>query len=383
MKIAIIFDAHLWNFKRLGGPLIRGINRRGALTLQTLRAAIDGANFEEAPLIVAGDLIDEAGPIQPPFAAAIRAELLRANNGVYLILGNHDQTAIDDDSLRIYEHSSIQVIDQITRIGDSIDLVPFCADITDPRVDAPVVVGHFGVFDESFPAFMKKSHEAWHVARLFAFIRERNIRCVALGDWHQRYLWSLSNSVPSTALPTGTQHRSAGRPKADQGGWQQFCGPEDQQPAHEYSYSEDSLIVQGGSLNPTGWDNKGLRGYGTLAVIDTDEQSLSWRELPGPRFCSIHDSEEEAALIAEAKALGHQLFLRRYYEGSKPEKPVEVEAYEALPIALQQKAKLVLGIDPVSATGRFETLVTEWLDSVRAIYGENAVLHERLLKKYL
>ena len=381
MKFAVVFDVHLWSFKRFGGPLLRGINRRGALTLLTLRRAVDGANEAEAPLIVAGDLLDEAGPIAPQFAAAIRAELLRANNGVHLVLGNHDQTAVDDDSLRVYEHSTIRVVDEITRIGDC-DLVPFCADITDPRVDAPVVVAHFGVFDDSFPGFMKKSADAWHVARLFAFMRERGIRCAALGDWHSRYVWSLPDSVPSTALPSGEQHRSVGRPKADQGGWGRVCSPTDEQQFAVYSFGADSLVMQGGSLNPTGFDNKGLHGYGTLAIVDTANQSLSWQELSSPRFATVHDSEEQAALIAEAEQLGHSLFLRRYFEGARPEKPAGVEAFEALPVALQQKAKMVLGIDSVSATGRFESLVSEWLDSIRATHGD-AVLHERLLKRYI
>ena len=384
MKAAVIFDVHLWNHKRFGGPLIRGINRRGVLTLQTLRAAIKSANIERAQLIVAGDLVDEAGPIQPQFAAAIRTELLQANNGVFLVLGNHDLNSVDDDSLRVYEHSTIRVVDEITRIGDC-DLVPFCADFTDPRVDAPVVVAHFGVFDDQFPGFMKKSADAWHVARLFAFMRERGIRCAALGDWHSRYVWSLPDSVLSTALPSGEQHRSVGRPKADQGGWGRVCGPTDLQQSDIFSYRlscGDSLIMQGGSLNPTGFDNKGLHGYGTLAIVDTGDQSLSWRELPGPRFATVHDSEEQAALITEAGQLGHSLFLRRYFEGARPEKPASVEGFEALPIALQQKAKMVLGIDSISATGRFESLVSEWLESIRATHGD-AAPHERLLRKYL
>jgi len=373
VKLAIVFDVHLWNFKRHSGPLQHGINRRGLLTLQTLGRAIEGANAVEAPLVVAGDLVDEAGPVWPQFAAAIRAELLKANNGVYLLLGNHDMTATDDHSLRVYEHSTIRVINEITRIYDRVDLVPFHCDFTSPQVDASVVVGHFGVFDDQFPGFMKKSPDAWHVARLFAFMRERSIRCCCLGDWHLRYLWRLSDSVPSTALPTGAQHRTVGRPKADQGGWVRSD-------ASRLGFQDESLVFQGGALNPTGWDNKGLHGYGTLAVVDTE---LNWQELPGPRFCTVHKQSEQETLIAEATQLGHQLFLRRYFDSTKPEKPAAVEAYEALPVALQQKAKLVLGIDPVSTTGRFETLVSEWLDSIRAVHGDEATFYEQLLRRYL
>jgi hypothetical protein len=32
---------------------------------------------------------------------------------------------------------------------------------------------------------------------------------------------------------------------------------------------------------------------------------------------------------------------------------------------------------------RLEALVTEWLDEMRAIHGEDAALHEKLLRRYL
>lgn len=376
MKLAVVFDCHLWPHKRCGGPLVAGNNRRGLLTLQTLRAAVDGANAENAPLVVAGDLIDEAGPIWPQFAAAIREELNRTDRGVYLIPGNHDMTAADDNSLQLYANDRIQVVNEIIRVGNA-DFVPFHCDFTSPKVSAPLVVAHFGVFDDRFPSFMKKSADAWHVARLFAFQRERGIKCGLYGDWHRRYIWSFQDSVLSSSLPSGAQHRTAGRPKADQGGWNREDGQKD-----SFSFEQQSLVMQGGALAPTGWDNKGLCGYGTLAVVDTTAQTLTWRELPGPRFCTAYDEQEEQELAANAAAFGHQLFLRRYFEGSKPQAPEAVEAYEVLPIALQQKAKLVLGVDPLSTHGRFESLVSEWLDSMRAVYGENSI-HEQLLKKYL
>lgn len=141
--------------------------------------------------------------------------------------------------------------------------------------------------------------------------------------------------------------------------------------------------MQGGALVPTGFDNKGLRGYGTLAIIDSVDQSLHWRELPGPRFCTAYEQLEEEKLIAEAKQLGHQLFLRRYFDGARPEQPAGVEAYEPLPIALRNKAQLVLGVDSLPTAGRLEALVTEWLDEMRAVHGEEAALHEKLLRRYL
>lgn len=128
---------------------------------------------------------------------------------------------------------------------------------------------------------------------------------------------------------------------------------------------ETMIIMQGGALCATGWDNPGLHGYGTVALWDTDEHRLSWQELPGPRFCVARSDEEEASIVAEAQRLGHNLFLRRYYSGDRPVAPQcpTIEAYEALPLRVKTAA-----LRAASKAGykepklELERLVSEWLE---------------------
>ena len=65
MNLAVIFDPHFWPHRRHGGPLVKGINRRGALCLDVGRRVVDTVNSKSASLIVAGDLVDSAGPVSP------------------------------------------------------------------------------------------------------------------------------------------------------------------------------------------------------------------------------------------------------------------------------------------------------------------------------
>ena len=53
MNLAVIFDPHFWPHRRHGGPLVKGINRRGALCLDVGRRVVDTVNSKSASLIVA------------------------------------------------------------------------------------------------------------------------------------------------------------------------------------------------------------------------------------------------------------------------------------------------------------------------------------------
>ena len=346
--LAVIFDPHFWPHKRHGGPLVKGINRRAELCLDVGQRAIRTASQHNAPLIVAGDLIDSAGPVAPQFAFALRQQLAANRRSVTLMLGNHDMTADGDHSLGIYtrrdDFTDVRVCEDISFMSgdcftdfdlgsDEACLVPFHRDIRDKRVrDVPLVIAHFGVYDDSFPAWCKKAKGAWHVDALFAFMQERNIKAICLGDWHQRRVWR--NAFGKVAqLPT--EWRGAAISAGER------------------------LVMQGGALSPTGWDNPGLHGYGTVALWDADEHRLSWQELPGPRFCVARSEEEERGIIAEAQHLGHNLYLRRYYSGTRPETPPGLEAYEALPVAVERAAVVAA---PSAAPNQLQQMVSDWLD---------------------
>ena len=357
--IGIIFDPHFWPHKRYGGPLVKGINRRARLCLDTGERAIEAVNKQCAPLIVAGDLVDSAGPVSPSFAFALRETLGRCHKPVTLMLGNHDMTSEGDHALGIYtqrdDWTTVKVCegigfsqtgDYFSDVGFGFDddfcAVPFHRDITDPRVhDVPLVIGHFGVYDDSFPAWCRKAKGAWHVDALFAFMKERNIKAVCLGDWHGRAIWNKRDGVTIRHSADTNYISSLALDR------------------------EDSFIVmQGGALCPTGFDNQGLRGYGTLAFWDQDAHHLSWQEIPGPRFCIARSDEEERAIVEEARRLKHNLFLRRYYEGERPEAPPGLEAYEALPAVVERAAVAISTSTSDTPQHQAQLLISHWLETL-------------------
>jgi hypothetical protein len=124
------------------------------------------------------------------------------------------------------------------------------------------------------------------------------------------------------------------------------------------------VILQGGALCPTGFDNQGLHGYGTLAFWDTDKHRLSWQEMPGPRFCVARSEEEEQAIVEEARSLKHSLFIRRYYDGKRPEAPPGLEAYEALPAVVERTAVACLPDPGDTPQHQAQLLVSHWLETL-------------------
>ena len=369
-NIVVGFDLHNACFKRHGGPRKNGVNRRGELCLGTTRRLVDFANEHDAHLVVAGDLIDDPGPVQPQFAARLRDELARCRGGVSLMLGNHDMTADGDHSLGIYESPSCSIANDISWLTPSDSswslndrqfslsnacLVPFHRDVRDERVrDVSLLVGHFGVFDDSFPPWAQRSKGAWHVDRLFEFMKERNVSACMLGDWHQRKIWIDGNPAHAEPLAFRVDGVTA------------LSSP-----------PNERIIMQGGALNPTGFDNPGLHGYGTAALWDGER--LSWQELPGPRFCVVRSDAEERSVVDEARRLGHNLFLRRYYEGKeKPEAPVGVEAYEALPVKVERAASVCLEQVKLPQD-RMQQLVSDWLENA----GDDREALGELIKEYV
>lgn len=368
--IVVGFDLHCWNHKRFGGSRKNGVNRRGELCLNTTRRLMDFANEHDAHLVVAGDLVDDPGPVQPQFATRLRDELARCSGGVSLMLGNHDMTADGDHSLGVYkvhnDYSDVSICDDIRWLNgrslfdcalglDDAILAPFHRDIRDERVrDVPLLIGHFGVFDDSFPPWAQRSKDAWHVDRLFEFMKERNIKCLLTGDWHRRCLWTQD-------ADSKERHQV-----------------ESEGPIWNTWETDELIIMQGGALTPTGWDNPGLHSYGTAALWDGER--LSWQELSGPRFCVVRSTAEEKSVVDEARRLGHNLFLRRYYEGkNKPEAPDEgVEAYEALPVKIERAASVCLEQVKLPQD-RMQQLVSEWLESA----GDDKAMLGELIKEYV
>lgn len=273
-KIALIADVHVGNHKRFGGPVRSGINERAALVIDVLGKAKQEAVANGCTaLVVLGDLYDHSKP-EPQIITAVQ-QALCANDGcpVYMLLGNHDQhsDAAGDHALgphggRAYlvEQPAVLPMGHTTLL-----MLPFhpkpAGQWLQENVErwaaqlgkrsagdgSRVLLLHAGVWDDNTPDFLKGANDAVSVDALTEAAERLECSWVFCGNWHNRQLW-----------------QDTGRPS----------------------------ILQVGSLCPTGWDNPGLKGYGTLAIFDTRSSALLVREIMGPRFLVLHSAEELAGI---------------------------------------------------------------------------------------
>jgi len=261
-KIAFVADVHCANHARWGGSAQSGINRRCRLILDALLAATDAARKAGCEaFVVLGDLFDTMRP-EPQVIAAVRDALLNFNGPVFLLVGNHDQasTSLGDHALGPLAVEGITVVENPMpyRVGDVLlSLVPFRpGDAREwlraavPPVPFPSkhrVLGiHLGVIDEKTPPWLFGALDAIPLMELARAATDYDV--VVAGNWHARKEWKISEG----------QH-----------------------------------VMQVGTLAPTGFDNPGPEGYGTLAIYDS-ERGLSWQEIPGPRFVA----RDEVAKVA-------------------------------------------------------------------------------------
>lgn len=264
-------DAHVGNHRRFAGKTESGLNERCRAALDVLERAAARAREERSPLVLLGDTFDTARP-EPQIIAAVQ----RALRGVecYAMLGNHEQvsTAKGDHALGpLDSHDLIQVVEGpalLTAADVDLLFVPFrpgraddwLADAIDEAADAScqyystpkgrnrVLCLHLGIRDDSTPPWLRDSPGSVDARALARMMEERRIDAVIAGDWHSRRRWLI-----------------AGRE-----------------------------VMQCGSLCPTGFDNEGLNGYGTLARFDPQAEAgarLSFDELPGPRFVKLRPGD--------------------------------------------------------------------------------------------
>jgi hypothetical protein len=89
------------------------------------------------------------------------------------------------------------------------------------------------------------------------------------------------------------------------------------------------LILQVGALVPTGFDNPGLKGYGSYVVYDMATNEITIHELPGPRFLKVRSEKESARAKEEAEAMGCNLFIEEVVEDERAEKAVRAAVEKA------------------------------------------------------
>jgi hypothetical protein len=285
-KLAFVADVHLGNHKIHGGSSVCSLNERCRAGIEVFGRAVKRAvEARCSAFFVLGDLLDYSRP-EAQLLAALQRILRRAHDGgmnFWIVAGNHEMTSgtPGDHALGpLSPYASIvdkpMLVKPARDIG--VGLIPYRAGNEPAKLWMPEAVQealregpdsgiehrilgiHLGVSDDKTPPWLAGSPGSIDVHQLVKLAGALGVTRVFAGDWHDRRRW---NFIPS--------------------------------------------VFQLGALVPTGWDNPGLEGYGTLAIWNDGQ--VDYHEIPGPRFIGTVP-DDAAALVAEAKKLGHQPFLR-------------------------------------------------------------------------
>lgn len=249
---SLIADVHLGNHHsgnpRIGGEMRSGLNGRAREIAESLR--ISGQKSSEN-LVVAGDLFDTPCPSPELVAAAMGA----LKDGARTIVGNHDQTSwsqLHHALAPLTRQFNVSERPEVVDLGHStaVVMVPFrnkpgpehlreSLDSLDLPGSAArtLLVMHMGIEDGKTPPWLQGSRNSIGLNELAQIMDQHGIDDCASGDWHGHRLWKLGGHS----------------------------------------------ITQIGALCPTGWDNPGLEGYGSLIHWHLDGH-FEREEIPGPRF---------------------------------------------------------------------------------------------------
>lgn len=292
MRVGFVADVHAGNFRRMGGQMVSGLNRRGSQTVATLELAMTTACSMDCDLVaVLGDLHDDMNPSPQLITAVQKALDFRVRRR--LMLGNHDMfseqpgdhalgpySLLDDgaeDGIEVIEQPYVEVYG-----GEPLGLDPPPLEICyipfapgDAREWLPAKLAqvqgagggrrpassrllalHLGIIDEDTAPWLRICKDAVPLDLLLALCDQYKFDAVFAGNWHERRIWLGDRPAP---VQPGQSYPIAGR------------GP---------------LIAQVGTLCPTGFDNPGLLDYGSLLIWESSGSVLDVVEIPGPRFLS-------------------------------------------------------------------------------------------------
>ncbi len=266
MTVAFIADCHIHNPRRHGGPVKSGINRRCQHVLDALERAVSLAVQQGCEaLVILGDLFDTTNPPQQ-IVTEVQRILASMEIPTHILMGNHDlvSTALGDHALGPLSPVA-EVADQISVLhvgicemlmvpfqpGPAVEWLP--AVLKDqcgggqPRYkpsDSASILLHLGIADDSTPVYLKGSHDAVPNSLLVELCKEYGFKAVFAGNWHSHKILRK-------------------RP----------------------------LICQVGAVCPTGFDNEGLDGVGTM-VIWHGGTKIDVHQIPGPRFLKLRAGEQ-------------------------------------------------------------------------------------------
>lgn len=276
MRVGFVGDVHIWNHKRFGGAVDSGLNRRCRMSLDALSRSITVAEAQNCDaFVILGDLFDGVKP-EPQVLAAVQ-NILGLPTQVLVLVGNHDQVSVEagDHALGpLTEVSTVIEQPSVIGLGGAVQLIaiPFrpgdtrswlpgaLADAVaaKPRAgEVRILALHAGIVEEDTPPYLRNAHDAIEAKTLLDLCAEHKIAAVFAGNWH------------------------VGR-----------------------THSKSPLVVQVGTLAPSGWDDAGWTGRGLLWVYDTKTRAAEAVVIPGPRFAK---SEKEIGDNADQR---DQVFLR-------------------------------------------------------------------------
>lgn len=310
--LAFVADLHMANHRAQGGPWESGLNTRGRLTVDVFGNALSLAEAHEVDrMIVLGDVFDTTKPTPQLIAAA--QQMVNHHHGleIRIIRGNHDMESTDlgDHALgplgalrdvKVYEQPDLEILPgnpMVTFEQPGLDIlyVPFepgpahewlpmrVQGLMNSRstevVTARVLCIHLGIYDSTMLGgvdgqWISKAHDAVSLEQLAKICFQHRITAVFAGNWHSRRVWNVKEDKTGRRV----------------------------------------TVVQAGTLCPTGWDNPGLEGYGSVTLVtfgnDGSLHNLTHPEVPGPRFVNVKSEEEAKAMAAFAKRTKCQLYVR-------------------------------------------------------------------------
>lgn len=292
-RVALLADVHCGNHKRHGGPAEASLNRRCREALAALRAAVELADAEGCDAgVVLGDLVDYQRP-EAQLLAELRGTFEGSRARWHVLLGNHDMTSTQpgDHALGpLRGAAAVWERPEALDLGDlELALLPF-------RPGVPVAAWlpaelaarwplaskrspralclHAGLSDARTPPWLRGSVDSVDVDLLARLCAAHGFERAFAGNWHDRRSWELWAPGPP---PTRGNVRVE--------------------------------LLQLGALVPTGWDNPGVDGYGTVAVWDG--ASVRVLEVPGPRFVKAAGRlpSEVRAVAEAARGAGHSPYV--------------------------------------------------------------------------
>lgn len=276
MAVRGIADVHVGNHRwPQGQPVVAGLNARCEEALTVLRQAAQLCAPDDV-LVVAGDLVDTVEGTDARMIAAVRDALSCHPGGleqVIVVAGNHDQASTDEGDHALGALAPAEVVTQPCVIR-GVACAPYVpgrsmVDVARDALEsgpAHVLAIHSGVEDDRTAPWLVGG--GIPVADLADLCAAHGVMCVIAGDWHDHRRWEVD-----------TDHGVV-------------------------------QLVQCGALVPTGWDNLGLDGYGTVVTWYPEDSRLEVTHIPGPRFVNVKAVSAARDMIERGKAAGHRVRAR-------------------------------------------------------------------------